>query len=142
MEDQPRSGRHSTCRNDENLAKDRNAINTVRRWTIDEISVINGLSWSSCQRMLTEDMNMKCFSAKFVPRLLTEDKKKHSFEFIAVINQLDAQNFCFTISLFHAFTCFEHMYSSSGGLNCITQPVVSSRSVGGHPVHRTAAYRV
>ena len=29
--------------------------------------------------------------------------------FIAVINQLDAQQFCFTVSLFHASTCFEHM---------------------------------
>ena len=38
--------------------------------------------------------------------------------FISVINQLDAQNFCFTISLFHASTCFEHMCSSSGGQNC------------------------
>ena len=28
--------------------------------------------------------------------------------FILVINQLDAQNFFFTISLFHASTCFEH----------------------------------
>jgi len=28
--------------------------------------------------------------------------------FILVINQLHAQNFCFTISLFHASTCFEH----------------------------------
>ena len=37
--------------------------------------------------------------------------------FISVINQLDAQNFCFIISLFHASTCFEHMYSSSGGQN-------------------------
>jgi len=27
--------------------------------------------------------------------------------FISVINQLDAQNFCFTISLFHASICFE-----------------------------------
>ena len=41
--------------------------------------------------------------------------------FISVINQLDAQNFCFTISLFHASTCFEHMCSSSGGQNCIIQ---------------------
>jgi len=29
--------------------------------------------------------------------------------FISVINQLDAQNFCFTVSLLHASTCFEHM---------------------------------
>ena len=45
--------------------------------------------------------------------------------FISVINQLDAQNFCFTITLFHACTCFEHMCSSSGG----------------QPVHETATYR-
>jgi len=45
--------------------------------------------------------------------------------FISVINQPDAQMF-FTISLFHASTCFEHMCSSSAGQNCITQPLVSS----------------
>ena len=28
--------------------------------------------------------------------------------FILVLNQLDEQNVCFTISLFHASTCFEH----------------------------------
>jgi len=39
----------------------------------------------------------------------------HLSIFISVINQLDAQNFYFTISLFHASTCFEHMCSSSGG---------------------------
>jgi len=31
----------------------------------------------------------------------------HLSIFILVINQLDAQNFCFTISLFHASTCFQ-----------------------------------
>ena len=30
---------------------------------------------------------------------------------ISLINQLDAYNFCFTIRLFHASTCFEHMCS-------------------------------
>jgi len=50
----------------------------------------------------------------------------HLSIFISEINQIDAQNFCFTMSLFHASTCFEHMCSSSGGQNCITQPLVSS----------------
>jgi len=50
----------------------------------------------------------------------------HLSIFISVINQLDAQNVCFTVSLFHASTCFEHMCSSSGGQNCITRPLVSS----------------
>ena len=51
------------------------------------------------------------------------DIKHLHIVFISVINQLDAQNFCFTISLFHASTCFEHMCSLSGGQNCITQPL-------------------
>ena len=75
-EDQPRSGRTSTCRNDENLEKVRSAINADRRRAIDEVSEITGLPWGSCQRMLTENLNMKRVSPKFVPRLLTEDKKK------------------------------------------------------------------
>jgi len=37
--------------------------------------------------------------------------KCNSFLFIPVINQVDAQKFCFTISLFHASACFEHMCS-------------------------------
>jgi len=48
-EDQTRSGRPSTCRNDENLDKVRNAINADHCRTIDEISEKTGLSWRSCQ---------------------------------------------------------------------------------------------
>ena len=62
----------------------------------------------------------------------------HLSIFILVINQFDAQNFCFTISLFHASTCFEHhvlvirrskLYYTASGI--IT-------STGGHPVHGMA----
>jgi len=47
--------------------------------------------------------------------------------FISVINQYDAQNSCFTISLFHASKCFEHMCSSLAVLS--------------QPLPRTATYR-
>jgi len=76
-EDQPRSGRHSTCRNDENLEKVRNAINADCCRSNDEISEINSLSWSSCQQMLMGDLNMKRVSTKFIPHLLTEDQKNN-----------------------------------------------------------------
>ena len=76
-DDQPRSGQPSTCQYDENLEKVCNAINTDCHQTIDKISEITGLSWSSCQRMLTEDLNMKRGSAKFIPQLLTEDQKNN-----------------------------------------------------------------
>jgi len=51
-------------------------INEDRRYTIDEISEATGVSWSSCQRILTVDLNMRRVAAKFVPRLLTQDQKK------------------------------------------------------------------
>ena len=37
--------------------------------------------------------------------------RKHIYEFISAINQLDAQNVCFMISFFLASRCFEHMCS-------------------------------
>jgi len=42
---------------------------------------------------------------------IIKEKRKLIFKFISVINPLDAQNFCFTISSFPASTSFEHMCS-------------------------------
>jgi len=43
--------------------------------TIDELEALTGVSWSSCQRILTEELHMKQVVAKFVPRLLSEDQR-------------------------------------------------------------------
>ena len=43
-----------------------------RRQTIDELEALTGVSWSSCPRILTEELHMKRGAAKFVPRLLSE----------------------------------------------------------------------
>jgi len=56
----------------------------------------------------------------------------HLSIFSSVINELDAQNFCFTISLFHASTCFEHMCSSS--LHYTASGIITP--IGGRLVHR------
>ena len=72
--------------------------------------------------------------------------------FISVFNELDAQNFCFTISLFHASTCFEQMCSSSGvriALHSLwyhhtyrwPSHAQVEREVLSQPVHQTATYR-
>ena len=60
---------------------------------------------------------------------------------ISVINQLDAQNFCFTISLFHASTCFEHMCSSSGRSKLLYNCSGIITPVCGRLVHSMATYR-
>jgi len=76
IEDQPRSGRPSSSRNDENIAKICEKLNKDRRYTIDELSEVTGVSWSSVQRILTQDLGMRCVAAKFIPCLLTEDQRK------------------------------------------------------------------
>jgi [histone H3]-lysine36 N-dimethyltransferase SETMAR len=76
IEDQPRSGRPSSNRNNENIAKIHEKLDEDHRCTIDELSEITGVSWSSVQRILTQDLGMRRVAAKFVPRLLTEDQRK------------------------------------------------------------------
>ena len=74
-----------------------------------------GCSWSEREadilRVCSTEVNTFFFDVLLTVRLSI---------FISVINQLDAQSFSFTISIFHASTFFEHMWSSSGGQNCIT----------------------
>ena len=62
-EDHPHSGRPSTSRTDENVEKIQEKINKGRRYTTDEISEATGVSWSSCQRIATVDLNMRRVAA-------------------------------------------------------------------------------
>ena len=72
----PHSGRPSTSRNEEIIAKVRTVVRSDRRLTVREIVDDCGISVGSCDAILTEDLHMKCVCAKFVPRLLTDDKRE------------------------------------------------------------------
>jgi len=71
--------------------------------------------------------------------------------FILVINQLDAQNFCFTISLFRSIYIFRpHVliirrsklhYTASGIITPIGGRLVQRLREDSQPVHETATYR-
>jgi hypothetical protein len=63
VEDQPHCGRPSTSRTDKKVGKVHQALLADHCQTIDEISV-TGVSWSSCQRILTADLMMKWVTAK------------------------------------------------------------------------------
>jgi len=76
IEDQPHSERPSSSQNDENIAKIREKLNEDRHYTTDELLEVTGVSWSSVQRILTQDLRMRRVAAKFVPRLLTEDQRQ------------------------------------------------------------------
>lgn len=80
IDDQPRSGRPSTSRTDENVEKINILIREDRRRTIDQLCEMSGLSWSSIQRILSEDLNMRRIAAKFVPRLLTDDQRERRLQ--------------------------------------------------------------
>jgi len=50
------------------------------RQTIDELEALTGVSWSSCQRILTEELHMKRVAAKFIPRLFSEDQRANRLD--------------------------------------------------------------
>ena len=76
VESDPRSGRPSTSRNKETLAKVTTMFRNNRRLTIRKIADDCGISVGSCDAILTDDLHMKRVCAKFVPRLLTDDQRE------------------------------------------------------------------
>jgi transposase len=76
VESEPRSGRPSTCRNDQVIAKVNAVVMRDRRLTIREIAEEVGVSTFSAHSIVTEDLAMKRVSAKFVPKLLTAEQKQ------------------------------------------------------------------
>lgn len=72
--DKPRSGRPSTSRSNENVDKINGLLREYHRRTINQLREISGISWSSIQRVLSEDLHMRIVAAKFVHRLLRRTK--------------------------------------------------------------------
>ena len=72
----PRSGRPSTSRNEEMIAKVRTIVRSNRRLRVREIADDCGISMGSCDAILTCDLHMKRACAKFMPSLLTDDQRE------------------------------------------------------------------
>ena len=66
------SGRPSTSRNEEIIAKVSTIFRNNRRLTVREVADDCGISVGSCDAILTDDMHIKRVCVKFVPRLLTD----------------------------------------------------------------------
>jgi hypothetical protein len=79
VDDDERSGRPSTG-TPENVAKVREVIREDRRRMIQDVCNILVLSYKTCQRILSDELNMRRIAAKFMPRLLTDDQKQHQLE--------------------------------------------------------------
>jgi hypothetical protein len=69
-------GRPSTSKTTENVEKNQELVHEYRRRTIHKVTNTTGISYGVSQEILTENLNMRCIAAKFVPRLLTNDQKQ------------------------------------------------------------------
>ena len=76
VESDPRSGRPSTSRNEEMIAKVRTIVRNNRGLTVREIADDCEIPVGSCDAILTNDLHMKRACAKFVPRFVTDDQRE------------------------------------------------------------------
>lgn len=76
-EDEHREGRPSTSLTEDNVKKVEDVVLADRRVTIRHIVEVTGISYGSIQRILTNELHMKKVSARWVPRMLTDEHKKN-----------------------------------------------------------------
>ncbi|UYV77575.1 SCD [Cordylochernes scorpioides] len=75
IEDDPRQGRPTFQRTDENVQKITDLIKENPRTTLLELEQDTGISKTTIGRIVTEDLRLKNTPAKFIPRFLTNEQK-------------------------------------------------------------------
>ena len=76
----PRPGRTSTSTKSDHVETVRAVIRGNHRLTVREVADEAGISIGSCHHIFTEKLKTRRVSAKFVPRLLTDDQKENRVE--------------------------------------------------------------
>ena len=74
-DDDDRSGWSVSSLTPEMIERVRQIIREGRRRTINEVSMLVGISHRTCHKILTEDLKMRRVASKFVPRLMSVDQK-------------------------------------------------------------------
>jgi len=74
--DEERSGRPTTSRTEENIAKIRHNVRENRRLTVRSIAEQVNIDRRTVRKILTEDLDMRKVCAKMVPKELTEEQKQ------------------------------------------------------------------
>ncbi|UYV61394.1 RPL12 [Cordylochernes scorpioides] len=75
IEDDPRQGRPTFQRTDENVQKITDLIKENPRTTLLELEQDTGISKTTIGRIVTEELRLKKTPAKFIPRFLTNEQK-------------------------------------------------------------------
>ncbi|GFV63041.1 FLJ37770-like protein [Trichonephila clavipes] len=74
--DEPRSGRPTTARTEENVDREREVLRTDRQLSIQQIADTLHMSPFAVHGVVTEDLQMRKVYAKLVPKGLTQDQKE------------------------------------------------------------------
>ncbi|KAM3914022.1 histone-lysine N-methyltransferase SETMAR-like [Leptodactylus fuscus] len=94
-EDEHREGCPSTSLTEDNVKKVE-VVLADKRVTIRHVARVTGISYGSIQRILTNELHMRKVSARWVPRMLTDEQKKKRVD-ISRANlkkfQADQENF-------------------------------------------------
>jgi len=80
-DDDERSGRPVSTSTPEMIESVRQIIREDHRRTIDDVSMLVGISHGTCHKNLTEDLKMRRVASNVVPRLLRVDKNSHDLTF-------------------------------------------------------------
>jgi len=75
--DDPKSGRPSTAKTQENVEKVARIVRGDRRLSIRAISELTNINKESVRQILHDDLGMKKVCAKVVPKILTPEQKEH-----------------------------------------------------------------
>lgn len=76
VQDEARSGRPKSATTPEMVSKVHDMVLADRRLKLSEIADTTGISKERVHHILSEELNMKKLSARWVPRLLTHDQKR------------------------------------------------------------------
>ena len=98
FEDNPRPSRPSTSHTKETVACVREIIRADRRLTIREVAE-DGISFGTCQKILTEDLQMRHVSAKLVPHLLMAEQKDDRMSVCTDLHEWAQNDFNFISSV-------------------------------------------
>ena len=76
VDDDKHTGRPTSCTTPETVAQIQELIRHDRHRTIRDIAEEVEVGYGTCPQVLTEELGMHRFAAKFVPRILTADQKQ------------------------------------------------------------------
>ena len=90
MEDEPRAGRPSTSKMDDNVERVRYLVRSDHQLTLRMISSELNLNRFTVHQILTQDLDMRKVCAKMVPKNLTTEQKANRRDvFLDFLDHLD-----------------------------------------------------